>query len=128
MNPFDKSKYKRFSDLPLNEFNATDSYVYIIDFKWNYLFVNDAVKKNLGARATDLIGKNMWTEFVELARDPVFNSLKDNMDNRMAVSIVTTSPITRQRLNIYGCPLEDCFYFESMLMPKKEELMNELGF
>lgn len=123
-----KTRYKRFSELPLNDFNGLKESIYILDFKWNYMFVNDSVKKNLGNRGEGLIGKNMWSQFNELAIDPVFNSLKDNMDQKMAISVVTTSPVTGQRLSIIGYPLEDCFYFSSAILPKKEVLLRDLKF
>ena len=80
MHKFPIYQYKFFSELPFDRFNTFRFSIYIIDFDWNYLFVNDFVKANLGKRAENLIGKNMWTQFTELANDPHFIQLKDKMD------------------------------------------------
>jgi hypothetical protein len=126
MHKFPIQKFASFSDLPLAELNAVKFSVYITDFSWNYLFVNDFVKKNLGVRGMDLVGKNMWQEFKELAEDATFNLLKKNMEKRVLTNVVATSPINGQRLNIIGYALEDCYYFTSSILPDKEDLLNEL--
>lgn len=126
MYKFPISAYKNFSELPLDEFNRFNFSIYLIDFKWNYLFVNDFVKKNLGEQAHNLIGKNMWEVFEKLAHDSAFLSLKRNMENRVATNIITTSPLNMQRLNIIGYALEDCYFFSSTILPDKEVLLNEI--
>lgn len=126
MHKFPIRKYSWFGDLPLDELNNLKFSVYIIDFDWNYLFVNEFVKKNLGARGMDLVGKNMWREFKELVDDPTFSLLKRNMEKRVLTNVVTTSPINGQRLNIIGYALEDCYYFTSSILPDKGDLLNEL--
>ena len=126
MHKFPIYEYRLFKELPLDKFNSFKFSVYILDFNWNYLFVNDFVHSNLGPRAKDLIGKNMWKEFPELASDPTFISLHEKMDRRIASSFSTNSPINGQRLHITGYPLEDCFYFTSSVLPDKEELLNDL--
>ena len=126
MNQFDISGYQEFSQLPLEEFNTFKFSVYIIDLDWNYIFVNDFVKKNLGERAETLVGKNMWQEFKELVNDPSFILLRKNTEKGLVTNIVTTSPINSQRLNIIGRPLKDCYFFASSILPKKEDLIDEL--
>jgi hypothetical protein len=126
MHKFPITGYKKYNDLPFDQLNDLKFSVYLIDFNWNYLFINDFVKKNLGSRANNLIGKNMWTEFKELASNSAFNTLRQNMEKRVVTNITTTSPINHQRLSIVGYPLEDCFYFSSSILPDKEDLINEL--
>lgn len=115
-----------FSDLPLSHFNTLKFSVYVISHEWNYLFVNDFVKENLGSRSEALIGKNMWTEFPELSLDPAFVQLKSNTEKGIASNFITISRITEQRLNIVGYPLKDCYFFTSSVLPRKEDLINEL--
>ena len=91
MNHLDISKYSYFSELPLEQFNNYKISVYVIDKNWNYLFVNDFVKKNLGKKGEDLIAKNMWEEFKELSTNPSFLSLKKNSENGLPTNIFTTS-------------------------------------
>ena len=126
MNRFDFSSYSKFSDLPLGQFNTLKFSVYALDFNWNYLFVNDFVKKNLGERAANLMGKNMWEVFEELAIDPSFALMKKNAEKGLKVNLITTSPINSQRLNIVGHILEDCWLFTSSILPDKDELLDEL--
>jgi len=126
MNKFDLSKYTQFSELPLDEFDFFKFSVYVIDFNWNYLFVNDFVRKNLGDKANNLTGKNMWQEFKELATDPSFILLKKNSEKGLNTNVITKSPINSQRLNIVGYPLKDCYFFFSSILPDKDVLIDEL--
>ena len=131
MHKFPVSEYRRFSELPLEKFNTLNFSVYILDFAWNYLFVNDFAKRLLGDRGKDLIGKNMWTEFEELVTDPSFSELRKNTERGITSNLIANSPVTARRLNISGYPLEDCYYFTSSILPDKgdliDELRNELG-
>jgi hypothetical protein len=126
MHKFPINEYNSFSELPLDKFNAFKFSVYVVDFNWNYLFANQFVAQNLGERGRNLAGKNMWTQFPELAADPTFMQLKEKMERRIPCSFETTSPLNGQRLYITGYPLEDCLYFTSSILPDKQELLNEL--
>ena len=116
----------RFSELELNQFNSLKFAVYFLDKDWNYLFVNDYVQAMLGSDAESLVGKNMWTQFAELANDPAYIRMKTDTEKGAPVNFITTSPITGQRLNIVGYPLQDCYFFYTSQLPRKEDLMNEL--
>lgn len=126
MHKFPITNYKKFSELPLDQFQKVKFSVYITDFNWNYLFVNEHVKITLGERANNLTGKNMWTEFVELATDPNFIQLRKNTEQGIVSNMVATSPINGKRLNITGYPLEDCYYFSASILPDKNDLIHEL--
>jgi hypothetical protein len=126
MHKFPISEYKKFSEIPLEKLNTFKFSVYIIDFNWNYLFVNEFAINNLQKRGRDLIGKNMWEVFSELQADPGFSLLKKNSEKGITSNMIVTSPVTRQRLNITGFPLEDCYYFTSSILPDKDNLIDEL--
>jgi hypothetical protein len=126
MHKFPITNYKKFIELPLDQLQKLKFLVYIIDFNWNYLFVNDSVKANLGERGNNLVGKNMWEEFEELAIDPTFNQLRKKMEQGLTVNLETISPINGKRLNITGYRLEDCYYFASSILPDKDDLIHEL--
>lgn len=126
MHKFPITEYKKFSELPLDKFNNLKFFVYIIDFNWDYLFVNDFVKNQLGERGRDLVGKNMWVEFPELAEDPSFKFLKSNTEKGITTNMTVTSPVHGKRLNIAGYSLEDCYYFSASILPDKENLIDEL--
>ena len=126
MHKFPITEYKKFSELPFDKFNTLKFSVYIIDFNWNYRFVNDFAKRNLGERANDLIGKNMWEEFKELTTDSSFQLLKKNTERGISSNMIVISPINGRRLNITGYPLQDCYYFSSSILPDKDDLIDEL--
>jgi hypothetical protein len=126
MHKFPITDYKRFSELPFEKFNSLNFSIYIIDFEWNYLFVNEFAKKSLQERGKDLVGKNMWVEFPELAADGSFLQLRKNMEKRITTNFVTISPINSKRLNVAGYALEDCFYCSSSILPDKDDLIQEL--
>lgn len=126
MHKFPITEYKKFSELPLDKFNTLKFSVYILDFDWNYLFVNEFAKSILGKRGEELVGKNMWKEFDELRYDPSYKELRTKMDKRLTTNIVVVSPIHRHRQNITGYALDDCLYFSSSILPDKENLIEEL--
>jgi hypothetical protein len=126
MNKFPINNYSKFSEVPLSRLEQLDFSIYLLDFDWNYLFVNQFVKNNLGERGENLVGKNMWRTFPELASDAAFVQLKKNMENGIVTLLETASPINSQRLKITGYRLEDCYYFTATILPSKIDLMQEL--
>jgi hypothetical protein len=126
VHKFPITDYKRFSELPLDKFNSLKFSVYILDFDWNCMFINEFGKNFLGPRGMDLVGKNMWKQFNELQHDPSFKELKANMDKRLTTNMIVVSPVHGKRQNITGYSLEDCFYFSSSILPDKENLIEEL--
>jgi hypothetical protein len=126
MDIFGLTKDSVFSDLPFHKFNELKYSVYVVDKEWNYLFVNPFVAENLGSRGLNLVGKNMWIQFQEFVTDPSFLLLKRNTEQGLESNIVTTSPINTQKLSIKGYPLKDCYLFFSSILPKKEDVIDEL--
>ena len=126
MHKFPIVDYKKFSELPFERFNTLKFSVYILDFNWNYLFLNDFAKRYLGERGNNIIGKNMWDVFPELGYDPSFILLRRNSENRITTNIISVSPLNGKRLNITGYPLEDCYYFSASILPDKDDLLDEL--
>ena len=126
MHKFPIYEYKSFQELPLDKFDTFKFSVYLLDFQWNYLFLNAFARNNLGDRASDLVGKNICFVFPELASDPFFSQMREKMERRITVNAETNSPLTGQRLHITGYALEDSYYFTSSILPDKEELLNEI--
>ena len=126
MHKFPIANYQRFEQLPLEEFDRLNFSVYILDFDWNYLFVNKFACARLGLQQAELIGQNMWKRFPSLEADINFQKLKQSLENNVAVNFRTVSPLTALRLNISGLALEDCYYCTSSILPNREDLLNEL--
>ena len=122
---FQLTRFSRFSELPFDTFELLDTSIYVLDFNWNYLFVNQFVYKNLKATES-FVGKNMWETFPLLAIDPDFRLMKKNMEMNKATNIITISPLTGQRLSIIGYALEDCYFFSASIMLNKEDLISDL--
>jgi hypothetical protein len=126
MHKFPIANYQRFAQLPLEQFDRLKFSVYILDFDWNYLFVNDFALANLGMTRDELIGRNLWKRFPQLANDPYFATLKKNLENNIVTNFRAVSPLTSLRLNISGFTLEDCYYCTSSVIPNKDDLLEEL--
>ena len=126
MYKFPITQYSHFAELPLDELNRLKFPVYILDFNWNYLFINKAVEEHLGHRAENLIGRNMWESFPELGVDPAYKALKKNIEKGVVPRIETVSPVTAKRLSITGYALNDCYYFAASVLPDKKNLIDEL--
>ncbi len=69
MNKLNIPRDSKFSELSLEKFNVEKFSVHVLDFNWNYLFINEFVKQNLSLGKRSLVGKNMWEEFKVLAMD-----------------------------------------------------------
>ncbi len=123
---FSVTNYRRYADLPLDTFELMKYKVYVLDLKWNYLFVNNAVLIDLPHLDRGLTGLNMWTVFSELQNDATFQQMKKDIEQGRQVNLTTASPITLKRLRISGWPLDDCYLFTVNTLPDKTELLNEL--
>ena len=113
MSKLDVSRYSSFKELPLHEYHALNFSVYVLDFNWNYLYVNNFVLNKLELEDDSLTGVNMWERFPALAADPYFMLMRTKMQKNVPVNIVTTSPLNAKRLNIVGQSLSDCYFFSA---------------
>lgn len=126
MHKFPIANYQRFAQLPLQEFNRLNFSVYVLDFDWKYLFINQCAASRLEINPAELIGQNIWERFPQLMTDINFQKLRQNLENNIAVNFRTVSPLTLLRLNISGIRLEDCYYCTSSVIPNREDLLTEL--
>lgn len=120
-------KYQSFKELPLQEFNSGKESIYIIDYSWNYLFVNAYTLKRLSG--INIVGKNIktvWKENPQFNFHPVYILLRDGVKQRSRISIKTKSPITAKAIEITGIPFKDCYFFSIAELPEKEALLDEL--
>src|SRR5687768_4911095 len=99
--------YSRFQELPFKLFHEQRFGIYILDFEWNYLFVNSFACENLNLEAKDLIGNNMWQIFPAYKDDPIFAKMRKDVESGRAVDVITVSPVTHQRVNILSHKLGD---------------------
>ncbi|MFD2163649.1 PAS domain-containing protein [Paradesertivirga mongoliensis] len=126
MHKFPIFNYSKFKELPLEQMDALRFSIYVLDFNWNYLFVNAFACNMIKRSREELLGKNMWEVFPVLEKDPSYMLMRKNAQNGHMSDISTVSPVTRQRVNIKDYRLEDCYYFSVSVLPNKESLMDEL--
>lgn len=126
MHKFPIYNYSSFNELPFNDLDDQKFLIYILDFKWNYLFVNAFACEMLAKEKNELLGRNMWNVYKELLTDPNFVELKKNTEEKMVCNTTTISPVTGERISITGYPLSDCYYFCVSILPKKDMLLDDL--
>lgn len=119
-------KYKFYQELPLAELNMVPYSVYVVDYEWRYLFLNDSAKKFLGPLAEELMGRSA----LEIFKDPMFREVFDrlsyNFNHKLPLDVAVYSPLRISQTRIKGYPLEDCYMFYSIPMPAKADVVNEL--
>lgn len=119
--------YTSFHDLPIDELNKKKYSIYVIDYDWNYLFANEHAIVQTGGM--NLIGKNIrtvWNENPGFKFEPVYNLLRENIEQKRRFDLKSRSPVTRKAIEIVGHPLSDCYYFSVYELPDKESLLQEL--
>ena len=123
---FSPEGYKRFSELPLVVLNALPYSVYIIDYSWTYIFLNDHSKTLFEADMRDLTGRSALDVFRAPKFHEIFEAIRDGVENRFSTTNRIYSPMRGQQVLIKGVPLEDCYLFTACTLPGKDELLQEL--
>ncbi len=82
----------------------------IIDFNWNYIYLNEAAEIQGNLKKENLIGKNFKDIWPGITNHPIFEVLKDRMDNRKSRHIETS----------YTFPGNIFRYFEISVQPIPE--------
>lgn len=126
MHKFPIFNYSKLDELPFADLNEQKFSVYIVDFNWNYIFVNEFACNMLHKTQEELHGRNMWQVYAELQNDASFAQLRRNTEENIISNITTVSPVTGERISITSYPLQDCYYFSVSILPKKDNLLNEL--
>jgi hypothetical protein len=119
-------KYRSYLDLPLAELNRLRYPVYIVDYQWHFLFINDNAKKLLGALAEETVGRSAPKIFKDPVFLEVFDKLSNHLDKKLPLEVATCSPLRTSQTRVKGYPLDDCYMFCSIPMPAKADIMNEL--
>lgn len=123
---FSIDSIRNYSQLPLELLNRLSNSVYVVDYEWRYLFLNDNSKKAFGDIAETLIGKSAIDVFKGPQFQQVFDNLRDAVENKTPFSAVVYSPLRGKQVHIKGFPLEDCYFFSTSVLPGKDELLSEL--
>lgn len=118
--------YKRYNDIPLEVLNKLPFSVYLIDYNWNYLFLNTNSRNVFGSLADKLIGRSALEVFSDVKFEPIFDNIQSAVENRSPCDCTVYSPLRGRQVNIKGHPLEDCYYFSTIVLPGKEEVLADL--
>lgn len=116
----------RYVDLPLDIINNLPISVHIIDYNWTYLYINKNSLKVLGDSAEHLIGKNALEVFKDSRFKTIFERIQKDVVDKKACNTIIYSPLGGGQISIKGYPLEDCYYFSLLILPSKDELLEEL--
>src|SRR5688572_21089610 len=74
--------YKRYKDIPLDFLNKLPFSVYLIDYNWNYLFLNTNSRNVFGELADKLIGKSALEVFSDAKFKAIFDNIQSAVENR----------------------------------------------
>lgn len=119
-------QYQCFTELPLPELDEKGFSIYVIDYDWNYLFANKSAVEKTKFNPTGKNVRTIWQERPEYNFQPIFNLLKEGVEERKSLDIKSRSPLTKKAIEIVGHPLSDCYYFSVYELPDKESLLSEL--
>ncbi len=126
MYKFPITNYREFSDLPLDTLDRLRFSVYILDFEWKFLFLNDFARTYLNKDKKDLVGEVIWDAYPTLLNLPAFRQLKKSAENGAVIRVQTLSPLTSKRLSLTNYKLDDCYYLAASILPDKAQLLDEL--
>lgn len=119
-------RYRRFEELPLEVVNNLPFSVYILDYNWVYLFINRNTRDIFGEEVGNLLGKSALEVFKDAKFKPIFDKIQHSLDNKTICNATIYSPLRGKQVTVKGFPLEDCYYFYTVVLPSKAELMDEL--
>ena len=117
----------RYYTLPFKAFEEQRHSIFVVDYTWNYLYVNSYTSERLpGITMIDRNVRDIWQEHPHIPFRPLFELLKNQVEKRQRISIQSTSPVTKKRIQISGYPLADCYCFSVSELPEKTDLLSEL--
>ncbi len=119
-------RYRTYDELPLEDVDALPFCVYIIDYNWTYLFINKAAERVFGEKVQNLAGQNALQVFQHEQFKSIFKSIEKGVRNKVPCDETIYSPLRGKQVKVKGYPLCDCYYFYSVTLPAKEELLDEL--
>jgi hypothetical protein len=119
-------RYRFYQELPLHIIDDLPFCAYIVDYHWTYLFINKASENIFGEEVQNLLGKNALEVFKHDRFKSIFEKIRSAVDQKTICDAIIYSPLRGRQVKIKGYPLEDCYYFASVVLPSKEELMDEL--
>jgi hypothetical protein len=123
---FKVEHYKRLADIPFDLLDRLPFSAYLIDYNWKYLFLNANSRVVFGDIADELPGKSALEFFTDPKFQPIFDKLKNGVENRLACNLTAYSPLRGKQVNIKGYPLEDCYFFSTSILPAKDEILADL--
>lgn len=118
--------FTSFHQIPLDELDKLSHSIYIIDYNWKFLFVNQNCKDVFGQLGLALVGRSALTLFRDTQFKPIFDELAYSVNRRIAFQTVLYSPLRYKQVKVTGFPLDDCYFFSSIPLPGKDEVVDDL--
>ena len=122
---FSIGSYKCFDELPQKLLDLLPYPVYVIDYNWIYLFVNEQSKLVYGT-SSDLVGKSALDAFRDPKFQQVFELIQIGIERRTSAVSTIYMPMYGQKIIVRGYALNDCYFFSTCTLPGKDELIQEL--
>lgn len=113
-----------------NILNSTSDGLVVLTRSWRIIFVNrvaEAVMARSGKRSSDILGRNLWQEFPELAGTDVERHYRRAMDDRVPVSFEMRDAPTDSWFEVRVFPSEDgiSVLFQDITQRKHSEVERE---
>lgn len=124
--PFSVRNHRYYREIPLDQVDELPHSVYIIDYNWVYLFVNKNCKRAFGSLGENLVGQNALEKFADPKFQAIFDEITYSVKNKLPLDKILFSPLRTSQVRLTGFPLEDCYYFSSIPIPDKDDVLKEL--
>lgn len=108
---------RTFAGLSLAELDTYRYSVYVIDYDWFYLFCNEYARQKIGYDVTGKYIKRVWEQNRGTLFEPLFQKLQKAVEDKVEIVLYDFSPVTKNKIQIDGFPLEDCYYFSVKDLP-----------
>ena len=89
-----------------NVLNSITDGFFIVNLNWTILFWNQAAEKILGKRSEDLIGKNLWHEFPDLANLKQFGDYEKLYNQKKSIRFREYFPAYKRWADVSAYPSE----------------------
>ena len=111
---------------------VTDAFI-ALDKEWRYTYLNEKAGIMHGRKPEDLIGKNIWTEFPDVIREPFYDALHGAMEKQKPLRLQLYYSTTDRWFEdlIYPSPDGVSVYYHDITERKMAEealINNELRF
>lgn len=78
-----------------------------LDEHWNFVYLNKQAEKLLDRKRSQLIGKNIWTEYPEAKKDVFYKKYQEAIKTQQNIAFETYYKPLKSWFSINACPIEN---------------------